>query len=133
MKIKRQKINFCFLIFENSSMLISIISTVQRLHSVSRQEWLYFPASSLLLDPQPWLSASNFSLPVLAPNLYLSALAYNFITSPGPEFAYTNIVSSICICIYGPDLRFILPVRGLNLYLHYYWQQQQWQQEQYQQ
>ena len=37
--------------------------------------------------------------PVLAPNLYLPALAYNFITSPGPEFAHTNLVSSICICI----------------------------------
>ena len=42
--------------------------------------------------------------PALAPNLYLAVLAYSFITSPGPEFACTNLVSSICICIYSPGL-----------------------------
>ena len=65
--------------------------------------------------------APNLHLLALAPNLYLPALAYIFITSPGPEFAYTNHVSSIYICIYSPDLRFVLPVRGLDLHLPYYW------------
>ena len=75
------------------------------------------------LAPNLCLTAQtpNLYLPALAPSLYLPALAYNFITSPGPEFAYTNLVSSICICIYGPGLRFVLPVRGLNLHLPYYW------------
>ena len=71
--------------------------------------------------------ALSLYLPVLVPNFYLSALAYNFITSPEPEFAYTKLVSSICKCIYGPDLQFVLPVRSLNMHLPYFWQQQ-WQQ-----
>ena len=48
--------------------------------------------------------APNLCLAALAPNLYLAVLAYSFITSPGPEFACTNLVSSICICIYSPGL-----------------------------
>ena len=67
------------------------------------------------------IMAPSLYLPALAPYLYLPALAYKFITSPGPEFAYTNLVSSICICIYGPGLQFVLPFRGLNLHLPYYW------------
>ena len=43
------------------------------------------------------------------------------------SFAYTNLVYSICVCIYDPGLRLVLPVWGLNLHLSYYWQQQQWQ------
>ena len=80
---------------------------------------LYLPA----LAPNLYLPAlaPNLYLPALAPNLYLPALAYNFITSLGPEFAYSNLLSSICICIYGPGLRFVLPVWDLNLHLPYYW------------
>ena len=44
----------------------------------------------------------NLYLPALDPNLYLPALVYNFVASPGPEFAYAKLVSSICICIYRP-------------------------------
>ena len=68
--------------------------------------------------------ASNLHLQALATNLYLPVLAYNLITSPGPELAYTNLVSSICICIYGPGLQLVLPVQILP----YCWYQQQWQQ-----
>ena len=50
--------------------------------------------------------------PALAPNLYLPVLAYSFIASAGPEFAYTDLVSSLCICIYGPGPRFVLSVPG---------------------
>ena len=60
-------------------------------------------------------------LPALALNLCLLATVYKFITSPGPEFAYTNLVSSICICVYSPGLRFVLLVQGLKLHLSYYW------------
>ena len=69
---------------------------------------LYLPA----LAPNFYLPAlaPNLHLPVLAPNLHLLALAYNFITSP--EFAYTDHVSTICICIYDTGLQFVLPVRG---------------------
>ena len=63
----------------------------------------------------------NLCLLALAPNLYLPALAYNFITTTWPEFPYTDLVYPICICIYGPGLRFVLPVRSLNLHLPYYW------------
>ena len=58
---------------------------------------------------------------VLALNLYLPVLAYNFIASPGPDFAYTDLASSVCICIYDPGPRFVLSVWGLNLHLPYYW------------
>ena len=44
-------------------------------------------------------SAPNLCLPALAPSLYLPALSYSFITSKGSEFAYTDLVSSIGICI----------------------------------
>ena len=78
-------------------------------------------------DPRPFswppalALAPNLHLPGLALNLYLPTLAYNFITSPEPEFGYTNLVSSICICIQSPELQFVLPVRGLNMHLLYYW------------
>ena len=49
----------------------------------------------------PYLTP-NLYLPALDPNMYVPALVYNFITSPGPEFAYTKLVSSTCICIYHP-------------------------------
>ena len=52
-------------------------------------------------QPRPSVLAPNSYLPALAPNLYLLTLAYTFIASPGPGFAYTNFVSSIFICIYG--------------------------------
>ena len=88
--------------------------------------WLQFPTlapNSYLpaLVPNLYLPtlASKLYLLVLAPNLYLLDLAYNFITSPGAEFAYTNLVSSICICIYGPGLRFVLTVRSLSMHLPY--------------
>ena len=79
----------------------------------------------LALVPNLCLPAlsSNLYLPALDSNLHLPTLAYNFITSPGPEFAYTSLVSSICICIYGHGLRFLLPIRGLNFHLPYYYQQ----------
>ena len=111
----------------------------QNFEYVKKREYLYFPAPALCLalapspcpqfvftgsyfqfvftgsGPQLCLPAlaANLCLPALVPNSYLPALAYNFITSPGPEFAHTNLVSSICICIYGPGLRFVLPVRSL--------------------
>ena len=80
---------------------------------------LYLPA----LAPNFYLPAlaSKLHLPVLAPNLYSPALIYNFITIPGPDFAYTNLVSSICICIYGPGLRFVFTGRSLNMHLPYCW------------
>ena len=67
--------------------------------------------------------APNFYLPVLAPNLYLPALAPNlclpvlahdFITSLRPEFTYTNLVSSIYICItgLGPEFAFTFLIIG---------------------
>ena len=79
---------------------------------------LYLPAlaSNLYLP----VLAPNLYLPVLAPNLYLPILAYNFIVSPGSEFAYINLVPSICSCIYSPGLWFVLPVRCLNLHLPHY-------------
>ena len=75
------------------------------------------------LDPDLYLPelSPNFHLPALAPNLYFPTLGYNFITSQGPEFTHTNIFPLICTCIYCPCLRFVLPVRGLNLHLPYYW------------
>ena len=88
----------------------------------------------LFLDPQPFawppaLAPSSYLramapylyLPALAPNLYLPAMACNSITSPGPEFSYTDLFSSPCICIYRLGPRFILSFRGLNLDLPYYW------------
>ena len=39
----------------------------------------------------------------------------------GLKFAYTDLVYSICTCSYGPGLRFVLLVGGLNLHLPYYW------------
>ena len=71
---------------------------------------LHFPVPGPLPDPWPWpptlvpnlyllAMAPNLYLPVLAPNLYLPTLvptlylptlANNFITSPGPDFAYTD-------------------------------------------
>ena len=79
--------------------------------------WLQFPT----LAPNSYLPAlvPNLYLPALASKLHLLVLAYNFITSPGPEFAYTNLVFSICICIYGPGLRFVLTIRNLNMHLPY--------------
>ena len=82
---------------------------------------LVFPGPWTFAGPGPSDMVPNLYLPALAPNLYLPALAYNFITSPGPEFTYINLVSSICICIYGPGLRFVLPDRGLDLHWPYYW------------
>ena len=85
--------------------------------SLFHDGYLYFLAPCALLGPRsrslvlapdlclPVL-APNLYLPTLASNLYLRSLAYNFITSLGPEFAYTNLVSS--------GIRFVLPVRGLN-------------------
>ena len=77
---------------------------------------LYLPA----LAPNLYLTVVvlNLCLPALAPNLYIPALAYNFVTSPGAEFTYTDLVSSICICIYGPGVRFELPVRGLVICIY---------------
>ena len=65
--------------------------------------------------------APNLYIPALAPNFYLPALAPNLHYQPWlpiciyrpwpkfayarPEFAYTNLVSSICISIYGPGLQ----------------------------
>ena len=37
------------------------------------------------------------------------------------SFAYTDLVSSICVFIYDPRLRYIIPVQGLDLHLPYYW------------
>ena len=86
-----------------------------------------FPGPGPLLGPRPWLwppaLAPNLYLPALAPNLYLPALAPNlylpalaptlclpaldptlclpqiciYLLSPRLEFAYTNLVSPICI------------------------------------
>ena len=47
------------------------------------------------------------------PKLYLPALANNSTTSLGPDVGYTDLVFSFCVCIYGPGLRFALPVWGL--------------------
>ena len=97
-----------------------------RLRPLALAPILYLLAPNLYLlalAPNLYLLAlaPNLCLSPLAPNLHLPTLAYNFITSPGSEFAYTNLVSSICICIYGPGLRFVLPVRSLNIHLPYYW------------
>ena len=78
----------------------------------------------------------NLYLPVLAPDLCLPALVpiciYQpqftiLLPVPSPSFAYTDLVCSICVCIYGPGLRFVLSIWDLNLHLPYYWQQWQWQ------
>ena len=84
------------------------------------------PASNLCLPtlaPDLYLPelSPNFHLPVLAPNLYFLTQGYNFITSQGTEFTHTNISPLICTCIYCPCLRFVLPVRDLNLHLPYCW------------
>ena len=62
---------------------------------------LNFPVPDLSLSPlpRPPALARNFYLPALAPNLCFLALANNFITNPGPDFVYTDLVSSICICL----------------------------------
>ena len=81
-----------------------------------------FPVPDLLLSPlpRPPALAHNLYLPVLAPNLCFLALANNFITNPGPDLVYIDLVSSICICIYGPGPRFVLLAWDLNLHLPYY-------------
>ena len=87
-------------------------------------------------------------LPALVPNFYLQALASNLfllalapscvyrlwpqiciyrpwstilLTVRGLSFAYTDLVPLIYVCIYGPGIGFVLPVRDLNLHLLYYW------------
>ena len=69
--------------------------------------------------------APSLYLPVLDPRLYLPTLAYIFITSPGPEFAYTNLYLLILylhlrpwptICITGLESEFaftLLVVAGI--------------------
>ena len=99
--------------------------------------YMYLPT----LAPNLYLPvlAPNLYLPALAPNLYLTALAPNLFLPPlapnlhlptwstillpvwGLVFSYTDLVSSICVCIYGPGLRFVLPIGDLNLHLPYYW------------
>ena len=69
---------------------------------------LYLPALAPTLC-LPALAA-NLYLPVLAPNLYLSALTptlclRHYRLSLMPEFAYTDLVSPVCIC--WPCLRFV--------------------------
>ena len=61
---------------------------------------IYRPSSSICIY-RPW---STILLPVR-----------------GLSFAYSDLVFLICVCIYGPVLRFALLVRGLNLHLRYYW------------
>ena len=56
--------------------------------------------------------APKLYLPALAPNLYLPALAYSFITVLSPQYVFA--FTALC-------LRFLLPVRAVNLHLHYYW------------
>ena len=98
---------------------------------------LYFPAAIPLLGLRPWplsctyrpwsiilylpAMAPNLCLPAMAPNLHSPALTYNLLPAQGLSFAYNDLVSSICIYIYSPGLRFVLPARGLNLHLPYYW------------
>ena len=63
--------------------------------------------SALSPGPQPWppALAANLYLPALAPNLYLPTLAPTlclpqiciYRLSPMPKFAYTDLVSPICI------------------------------------
>ena len=65
----------------------------------------YFPTLGPLLGPRSLTLAPNLYLPTLAPNLYLPALAPTlclrqiciYRLSPMPEFAYTDLVSPICI------------------------------------
>ena len=68
---------------------------------------LYLPALAL-----------NLYLPALVPNFYLPALAPNFyllvLACPEPELAYANLVPQFVFT--GPGLRFVLPVRALNLH-----------------
>ena len=77
----------------------------------------------------------NFYLAVLGPNLYILArppiYVYEpwpkiciyqpypkyYFTSLGAKFAYADLDFSICICISGPGLSFLLPVQGLDLHL----------------
>ena len=70
---------------------------------------IYRPCSSICVY-RPWLQICIYRL---WPTILLQVR--------GLSFAYTDLVSSICICIYDPCLRFVLPVRGLNLHLPYYW------------
>ena len=68
----------------------------------------------LVLTPNLYFAALTpyLYLQTLAPNFYLPVLANNFITSPCPDFAYIDLVFSICICIYGPGAQFVLSVWG---------------------
>ena len=65
--------------------------------------------------------APKLYLPALAPNLYLAALAYSFITSPGPELHIPTLSPQYVFAFTALCLRFLLPVRAVNLHLHYYW------------
>ena len=47
-------------------------------------------------DPRPPALASKLHLPALAPTLRLPQICI-YLLSPMPEFAYTNLVSPICI------------------------------------
>ena len=103
------------------------------------RECLYFRLPGPLLDPWPRLPAlapnlylpalaanlyllalvSNLCLSTLVPSFYLPALAYNFITSLGPDFLiyrhcllnlylYLRPWPTICIIGLGPEFAFTL-------------------------
>ena len=113
---------FCHVIVNNYLSNVSWkfwikITSMWRCEFNEQPRCLYFPIPS----PQFVFTGAglNLYLPALAPNLYLPALACNFITSLRLGFACNNLISSICICIYGPGLRFALPVWFLvDVYLN---------------
>ena len=58
-------------------------------------------------DPGP-----QFVFTSPGPQFIFIGFGLQFYYQPELEFAYTDHVSAICICIYGTGLQFVLPIRG---------------------
>ena len=75
-------------------------------------------ALSLALTPSPGPQfvftgpGPQFLFTGPGPQFTFIGFGLQFYYQPEPEFAYTDHVSTICICIYDTGLQFVLPVRG---------------------
>ena len=75
-------------------------------------------ALSLALTPSPSPQflftgpGPQFAFTGPGPQFTFIGFGLQFYYQPELEFAYTDHVSAICICIYGTGLQFVLPIRG---------------------